>query len=166
MFVEYGISCVPINAFEIAFRMGITIIPYSAFPASTQLLLLKKSSDGFSIQLDTGEWRIYYNDGIRNFGRVNNTIMHEIGHIVLDHSEESELAEAEVRFFAKYALVPPPLVHKLGLTSYVQIMTAFEVSIEAAQNALNYFNKWLAYGGDYFSDYEIALLEQFDFESA
>lgn len=41
--------------------------------------------------------------------------MHEIGHIVLDHSEGSELAEVEARFFAKYALAPPPLIHKLRL---------------------------------------------------
>ena len=27
--------------------------------------------------------------------------MHECGHIVLDHTEDSELAEAEAKFFAK-----------------------------------------------------------------
>ena len=166
MFVEHGISCVPISAFEIAYKMGITVIPYSAFPPNKRLLLLKKSMDGFSVELVTGEWRIYYNDGIENYGRVNNTIMHEIGHIVLDHSEESELAEAEVRFFAKYALVPPPLVRKLGISNYVQIMAAFDVSFEAAKNALNYYNKWMAYGGEHYSDYEVALLNQFDSVSA
>lgn len=34
-------------------------------------------------------------------------MLHEIGHIILDHSEDSNLAEDEVKFFAKYALVPP-----------------------------------------------------------
>ena len=162
MFVKHGVSCVPISAFELAFKMGITVIPYSAFPPRKRLLLLKKSTDGFSVKFATGEWRIYYNDNIQRNGRVNNTIMHEIGHIVLDHSEESDLAEAEVRFFAKYALVPPPLVRKLGTTDCVQVMTTFDVSIEAAQNALNYYNKWLAYGGEDYSDYEVTLLEQFN----
>ena len=31
--------------------------------------------------------------------------------------DESELTEAEVNFFAKYALVPPVLVHKLGINN-------------------------------------------------
>ena len=43
--------------------------------------------------------------------RIRFTIMHEIGHIVLDHTEHSDLAESEANFFAKYALAPPPLVH-------------------------------------------------------
>ena len=57
----------------------------------------------------------------KGYGRINNTIMHEIGHIVLDHSEDSELAEKEVKFFAKYALVPPVLVHKLKLAANMNL---------------------------------------------
>lgn len=53
---------------------------------------MKKSEDGFSVEKNIGEWYIYYNDK-KDYGRINNTIMHEIGHIVLDHSEDSELAE-------------------------------------------------------------------------
>ena len=73
-----------------------------------------------------------------DYGRINNTIMHEIGHIVLDHSEDSELAEKEVRFFAKYALVPPVLVHKLKLNDPYDIAGVFDVSFEAACYALSY----------------------------
>lgn len=81
MYEEYDISCVPINGFEIASKMDIKVIPYSAYPEATQRLLLKKSVDGFCLQLDTGEWYIYYNDK-KGYGRINNTIMHEIGHVV------------------------------------------------------------------------------------
>ena len=34
MFVEYGVSCVPINGFEIAHKMGVKVVPYSAIEAS------------------------------------------------------------------------------------------------------------------------------------
>ena len=78
--------------------MGIKIIPYSSFPASKRWLLEKKSEDGFSVEKTDGQWIIYYND-FKNYGRVNNTIMHELGHIVLDHTEYSEIAEKEVKFF-------------------------------------------------------------------
>ena len=57
---------------------------------------------------------VVYNER-KNYGRVNHTIMHEIGHIVLGHTEDSDLAEAEVSFFAKYALAPPILINKLKL---------------------------------------------------
>ena len=59
MYEDYDISCVPINGFEIASKMDIKVIPYSAYPEATQRLLLKKSDDGFCLQLDTGEWYIY-----------------------------------------------------------------------------------------------------------
>ena len=42
MFVHYGVSCIPINGFEIASKMGVRINPYSAFVLSTRRLLLKK----------------------------------------------------------------------------------------------------------------------------
>ena len=94
MFVEYGISCAPINGFEIAHKMGVKVIPYSAIAPGKRELLIKESEDGFSVQRTNGQWYIYYNDE-KNYRRINNTIMHEIGHIVLDHSEDSELAEKE-----------------------------------------------------------------------
>ena len=50
MFVKYGVCCVPINGFEIASKMGVTVIPYSAFPPQKRALLLKKSEDGFLLK--------------------------------------------------------------------------------------------------------------------
>lgn len=160
MFVKYDVACVPVNGFELATKMGIKIIPYSAFPESKQWLLIKKSEDGFSVERNIGEWYIYYNNK-KDYGRINNTIMHEIGHIVLDHSEDSELAEKEVKFFAKYALVPPVLVHKLKLDNPNDISEIFDVSFEAACYAYSYYKKWLRYGSSDYTDYEITLLNLF-----
>ena len=124
-------------------------------------LLFKKSEDGFCAEKALREWYIYYNDEM-DYGRINNTIMHEIGHIVLDHSEDSELAEKEVRFFAKYALVPPVLVHKLKLNDPYDISDVFDVSFEAACYALSYYRKWLQYGSNDYTDYEVKLLHLFE----
>lgn len=160
IFVRYGVSCVPVSGFELATKMGIKIIPYSAIPESERWLLFKESNDGFCIEKNPGAWFIYYNEQI-DYGRMNNTIFHEIGHIVLDHSEDSELAEKEVKFFAKYALVPPVLVHKLQLDNPGDIANVFEVSLEAAYYAYNYYRKWLQYGAWDYTDYEVALLNLF-----
>ncbi len=160
LFIKYDVSCVPISAFELATKMGIKVIPYSAIHRTKRYLLVKKSEDGFCVEKKPGEWYIYYNDE-KDYGRINNTIMHEIGHIVLDHSEDSELAEKEVRFFAKYALVPPVLVHKFNLNDPYGIADVFEVSFEAAGYALSYYRKWLQYGSSEYTDYELAMLNLF-----
>ena len=160
IFVKYEVSCVPINGFELATKMNIKVIPYSAIQRNKRWLLLKKSSDGFSVEKELGEWYIYYNDD-SEYGRINNTIMHEIGHIVLDHTQDSELAEKEVKFFAKYALVPPVLVHKLGLDNALDIADIFEVSFEAANYAYVYYKKWLRHSSSNYTKYEITLLDLF-----
>lgn len=103
---------------------------------------------------------VYYNDK-KGYGRINNTIMHEIGHIVLDHTEDSELAEKEVKFFAKFALAPPVLIHKLKPESPEEIADIFEISYEAASNALSYYHKWLRYDDSEYTDYEEKILYLF-----
>lgn len=161
MFVDYNVSCIPISAFELATKMGIKIIPYSAIDEADRWLLLKESEDGFSVQMEDNEWRIYYNDK-KKYSRINNTMMHEIGHIVLDHTEDSELAEAEVKFFAKYALAPPVLIHKLKLNSPWDIAESFEISFEAATYAYSYYRKWLQYGEEDYTVYERKILSLFE----
>lgn len=157
LFVRYDVTCVPVNGFELATKMGIKVIPYSAIHESKRWLLLKKSEDGFCLEKKAGQWFIYYNDQ-KDYRRINNTIFHEIGHIVLDHSEDSELAEKEVKFFAKYALAPPVLIHKLKLDNPTDIADIFAVSYEAAGYAYSYYQKWLQYGSHSYTDYEISLL--------
>ena len=135
-FERYNVNCVPVSGFELATKMGVTVIPYSA------------------------SWYIFYNDD-RDYGRINNTMLHEIGHIVLNHSEDSDLAEYEVKFFAKYALVPPVLVLKLNLDSPEEIEEIFDVSYQAAIYAWDYYQKWLSRNTDY-TAYEVRLLKLFD----
>lgn len=161
LFIKYEISCVPVSGFELATKMGIKVIPYSAIHISKRDLLIKKSEDGFCTEKTPGEWYIHYNDQ-KGYSRINNTIMHEIGHIALDHSEDSQLAEKEVRFFAKYALVPPVLLHKLKIFDPMEISDIFNVSYEAACYALSYYRKWLQYGSIDYTDYEKDLLKLFE----
>lgn len=160
LFDKFGINCIPISGFEIANKMGVKVIPYSSKKDLTKKSCLNFSEDGFSV-FHNEKWTIFYNDE-KQYGRINNTILHEIGHIVLDHTEDSELAEKEVKFFAKYALVPPVLVHKLKIDTPEDIEQIFNVSYEAAVYALIYYKKWLNYGGKFYTPYEERLLSMFD----
>ncbi len=160
LFIKYDVNCVPVNGFELATKMGIKIIPYSAILINKRWLLFKKSEDGFCLEKSNDDWYIYYDDG-KDYGRINNTIMHEIGHVALDHAEDSALAEKEVRFFAKYALAPPILIHKLQLQNATEISNFFNISYEAAQYAVLYYEKWLKFGANFYTDYERKLLKLF-----
>lgn len=160
MYENFDINCVPISSFEIAVKMGIKIIPYSAYSERIQYLLSKKSEDGFSVEKESGEKYIFYNS-LKSYGRINNTIMHEIGHIMLVHTEDSELAEKEVKFFAKYALAPPVLIHNLEQKDIYSISNTFAISIEAARYALEYYKKWLAHGEKNYTSYELKTLALF-----
>ena len=158
-FVRLNIRCVPINGFEIATKLGVKIIPYSSKSEEKRHLMMLESEDGFSAKKD-GVWYVFYNDS-KNYGRINNTLTHECGHIVLDHSEESELAEAEAKFFAKYAIAPPVLIHELGLKNPTEVYNRFDISLEAAGYAYSYYRKWLTYGNKNYTNYELRLLQLF-----
>lgn len=160
MFERYQVSCVPIRGFEIASKMGVKVMPYSAYDEPTHTLLMKESEDGFFAETMNGEFFIFYNDSVGH-GRTNHTIMHEIAHIVLGHTEDSDLADLEVRFFAKYALAPPVLIHKLKLENPHEIADVFDISLEAAYYAFNYYWKWRTFGDVFFTAYEIKTLELF-----
>ena len=66
------------------------------------------------------------------------------------------------KFFAKYALAPPVLIHKPKLNSPENISQIFEISYETACYAYEYYKKWLKFGGSNYTDYERQLLSLFD----
>lgn len=49
MFVDYDIKGIPSSALEIALKIGLTIIPYSALDENQQQEALKYSGDGYSV---------------------------------------------------------------------------------------------------------------------
>jgi Zn-dependent peptidase ImmA (M78 family) len=162
IFLAYNIKCIPINAFECAYKMGLILIPYSSLSETQSNEALKRNIDGFSVWTLDNKWIIYYNDACKNYGRINQTIMHEIAHYVLGHKNDDPEEEAEAKFFAKYSLAPAPLIHTmLENITPDSISDKFSISFEASCYAYNYYQKWLRYSGDCYTSYEKRLLEQF-----
>lgn len=159
-FIKNNIHCVPISGFELATKLGAKVIPYSLFSKETQSLMMRYSEDGFAIKRD-GIWYIYYNEK-QEYGRINLTLLHECGHIVLDHTEHSELAETEANFFAKYAIAPPVLIYKLRLKNEYEVYEHFDISMQAAEYAFEYYKKWLIFGKSYLTTYERKIINLFD----
>lgn len=165
-FSMYGIRCIPISAFEMAVKMGLKVVPYSALNEEQREAAMSQSKDGFSIgDLRSQEWKIYYNDSCKCYGRINQTIMHEIGHFAMGHIKGEEEEEAEANFFAKYALAPPPLIHNfINKVTPDAIRDLFDLSNEAAVNAFWYYKKWLQNGSRDYTDYEERMLDLFQAE--
>ena len=157
---DLGINNYPINPFEIAKKMNICIKSYSSV-CENQNLLRKRSMDGFLCEFNRA-WFIYYNDEILYQGRINNTIMHEIGHYFLGHVTEGENEEAEANFFAKYIMAPPFIIHNIGCHKTVEgISEYFGISKEAAKYALDYYYKWLKHFNKFgYEEYELKILKQ------
>ena len=139
------IRCIPINGFEIAMKLGIILCPYSALSSIQREAAMKISTDGFFIEDNQERNIIYYND-LKSYERTNMTILHEIGHCVLDHgvstNGHTEFEEAEAKFFAKYIAAPPPLIDRIHPESEWDIMEWFCIGWQAAHYAMLYYEKW------------------------
>ena len=163
LFVKYKVKCIPISGFEIASKMKITLIAYSGLSRKKLRAAMKVSEDGFHV-FDGGKEIIYYNDIDKCYERQNMTILHEIGHIVLDHEGHSEWEEDEANFFAKYAIAPPVLVDKIKPRSSFDIYDWFDISFQAACYAYRYYRKWKCRHDNTgrYTDYEIKLLNLYE----
>ena len=159
LFTTLGIKGIPISGFEIAYKMGIVLVPYSTL-SRNKYKNIRKEREGFFLE-ENGVNYIYYNDIDRSYERINMTLLHEIGHCVLDHRGINPIIEeAEANFFAKYAIAPPVLVHRIHPSCPQDIYEVFDISFEASCYAWNYYKLWKrfhhAYGG--YTSYEQELL--------
>lgn len=158
LFEKTGEDSIPVDPFAIAAELGIVVVPYRLLGKTAKAACLKVSESGFKfcfVGHDGLETRyVFYNDQ-KPCGHVRFTVLHEIGHIVLGHLQESEVAEAEANFFAKYAIAPPMLVRMIEPTDYMDIAEAFGLSRECALYAWNYYRRWLRISG--YKDYELNL---------
>lgn len=158
--IDYGIVKFPIDVFLLAKKMGIIVSRYSKFDIDERAVLMNGSDDGMP-------WRsgnqiyIAYND-LRIKTRIRFTIAHEIGHVVLGHTESTEENESEADFFARNLLVPPCVLLEKNIDTEENIMLTFNVSLSVATYSLNAVNSRVMYGHDKLEEYEITLLKKFN----
>ena len=158
--VQCGMSY-PLNADEFARRMEIKFIPYSELGNDAYIEAMRASRDGFLCEKNCAYTYIFFNDE-RMKERQDMSLLHEIGHQVLDHNstpnKSDEVKEAEAKFFAKYAKAPMPLIHLLPIVTTETIQKAFGLSREAAKYALDNYRKWLDRFNGTYTDYEQKIL--------
>lgn len=146
---KYDIKKIPLDVFGLAKKLKISLVKYSQLTEYEIKKLEKhgisRDSDGFfALVVKKGQIvpYIYYNDN-KPIERIRFTILHEIGHYILNHKQQSCLAEAEANFFAKYLIAPPILIHRINPSDYMEIASIFKISEECAWYAFDYYQKWL-----------------------
>lgn len=155
--MDYGINKFPIDVFELAKKMNIKTLKYSGLDFDERSVLLNGSDDGMSWKYNNQIY-IAYND-LRIKTRIRFTIAHEIGHIVLGHTESNEENESEADFFARNLLVPPCIFLFNHIMDINVVSNKFDVSMQVALNALNALGNRIIYNHESLTDYEISLLK-------
>lgn len=163
LYIDYNIYQFPIDAYEIANRMGFSVKFYSDFETEELLALKGFSEDGTNLPLSNDKMHsrlILINDAIMSNARKEITVFHEIKHIVDYDEDDSQLNEDMAEYFAKYFKCPIPyLIYRMDLEPY-SIMNKYNVSSQMAHNVARHLqNRIRRYGFGIFES-ELPLLKQ------
>ena len=143
------IGALPINSdtFLTPGEQDIIVCSYQEFSKSTgvslkDLSLNGKLGDGFFVSGIRGfRTMIFYNAAIYT-PRVRFTLIHEVGHIMLNHNRNAKIEESEANFFASQFLMPSAIILELRIRGYNpdvnKLCRIFNVSQAAANIKLNH----------------------------
>ena len=160
IYIDYNITSVPIDEKEICRKMGLKLLPYSAYTGKEQELLRKRSEDGFfSPATKITPNAIYYNDSITSHGKIRYTIFHEVKHFSNGDEYDMEYNDNMADYFARYFMAPIPHLIKMGIDDEFTLISDYEISAEAAMYAIRNVRRRKARYGDKIFDYEKPLIE-------
>lgn len=163
-FVEKNIKIFPIDIINIIRKFNWGLITYEQMAINNNCKIEDicecLGTDGYSIY-NGKNYTIAYNNTIKSQGRINFTLAHEIGHIILNHhkdfevtevlgdnfsKEEYKILENEANCFARNILAPSPLVNKLSFfNKIIDIDTTFNITYPAMLTRLNLLKNDLYY---------------------
>ncbi len=157
IFIDYNIKTFPIDEREVCRKMGVALIPYSAYKSCKQELLIKQSSHGFFVPATSNNPpTILYNDSYESKGSQRFTIFHELKHYVFEDCDEADDDLAD--FFARYFMCPIPYLLLKKIDTPNEIVSYCDVSFVAAYHTYsNIYKRRKTYGYTLF-DYEIPLI--------
>lgn len=110
---------------ELASRLGVTVAEFTSDFSESEM--------GYTVfDMKNERWLIYYND-TKSITTVRFTIAHELGHIILRHTEDNSITDKEANCFARNLLCPVPVRKELGLKTIEDYCSAFGISVIMAE---------------------------------
>lgn len=141
VFRKCDIHSFPINCEDLLKHYGYRIFSYKELrDRNPELynLSLGYSEDAFR----AGASKIVAYNHNRPRGRIRFSLMHELGHHVLDHTGASDQNEKEANAFASYILAPRMAIHYSRCKNANDVARLFDMSFEAADNAFIDYRRW------------------------
>lgn len=127
----FSIQSFPIDCFSVVEQLGFQVKCYSEL-SSKKASACKALSPDACILDD-----ILYYENMCPKKRMRFTIMHEIGHIVLESASEQD-----ANIFASHSLAPRMAIHYSGCKNAADVSRYFGLSEEAADYAFNDYRCW------------------------
>ncbi len=142
LYEEVGITETPIDAFAVARKKNYLLKPFTQLKNVATREIYGISADGFSLYDPEKKCFVIFYDNLQCKERQRFTIMHEIGHILLGHKDESDLANQMANYFAGYSLAPYPIMDLYRIEDCIQLARFFGVSRDCAQLCIKRYEKW------------------------
>lgn len=163
-FVENNIIEFPINPFDLIKKFKWGLLTYEQLANNNNCTVEDicecLGTDGYSIY-NGNNYTIAYNNTIKSQGRINFTLMHEIGHIILQHHKDFDVTEVlednftkseykilenEANCFARNVLAPAPLAVELRfLSTFLSIPYYFNITMSATTVRYSFLKNDLYY---------------------
>ncbi len=140
--IDYNMFEKNIDVFLLCKKMGIVLVKYSSLN-KVQYTLLRDTygqNDGLTIKINNRQY-IFYNDDMIE-SRTRFTIGHEIDHITDNIHPNEKYEEKVADHFARSLLIPECVLIYEGYDDPYKVADDFNVSLEAATNALASATKW------------------------
>lgn len=125
IYLDYNVISFPIDELELCQKMGIALVPYSAFENDAWTLLLKKSNHAFFVRESAENVpTIYYNDLYGTKGAIRLSIFHEIKHYICE--DEDDNADDLADYFGRHLMCPTAYLMLKGIDTPNEIVSSVE----------------------------------------
>lgn len=125
----------PIDCEKILHYFGYYLVSYSSLSARKREACIQLSEDALTFP---DSKTIYYNDE-KPETRIRFSLMHELGHIILDTEDETS-----ANVFSSNILAPRIAIH-YSCKNYRDVMNIFGLSEEASNIAFDDYRRWIRY---------------------
>lgn len=132
IYEQCNITGLPFHCSDVLSKRGYECKKYSQLTKNKYQACLELSPDSCTIGNT-----IYYNDR-KSLRRIRFSLMHELGHIELKTDNE-----AEANLFASNILCPSIVLHFSRLNNIREISNLFNISLECAKYAKEFYERWL-----------------------
>lgn len=131
VYEKCSINRLPFDCTYIITTMGYSCVKYSDLKEDGHLACLELSEDAHTIG------NVIYFNSKKTKRRIRFSLMHELGHLVLDTEDETE-----ANVFASNILAPSMAVHYSNIRNVRELSNLFDISLECAKYAIETCEKW------------------------